>query len=294
MTHSHAPKSGENPNQRETLINPGRQVGTVKGGGPLEDREIPVYIVTAFIVFLVAVYAALMLGLFGNPNVGGPPDGLPLPPEDRMHLEQGNTSQTLPFWTTEFFITGFWGDTSYPVGNLTFAVIAGGDAVYDKVIVNLLDLDGDDNASVGDEIVVSNMTDNVNGAELFVYLDGVIVGNEDISWNVNDPLIYSAFLYWNHPVAANGTRWDTNFSVTHLAIPFDVHPRNLSFGVVGEGGEPLDDAALVFHDWREDGILTDFDRVHVLGMTEDYQRARVCMYLDGTLVAMGTVPQWIF
>ncbi len=53
-------------------------------------------------------------------------------------------------------------------------------------------------------------------------------------------------------------------------------------------------SALVFQDWREDGLLTDFDRVHVLGMTEDYQRATVCMYLDGTLVAMGTVPQWIF
>lgn len=260
----------------------------------MEDREIPVYIVTALFVVAIAFYVALMLGLFGNPNVGGPQDDLPLPPEDTMYLEQGNTTQTLPFWRTEFFVTGFWGDASYPMGNLTFAVIAGGDAVFERVVVTFLDLDGDGNASVGDAIEVSNMTDSVNGAELFVYWDGSIVGHEDISWNVNDPLIYSAFLYWNYPVAANGTRWDTNFSVTHLAIPFDVHPSNLSFGVVGEGGEPLDEAALVFYDWREDGLLTDFDRVLVLGMTEDYQRARVCMYLDGTLVAMGTVPQWIF
>jgi hypothetical protein len=143
-------------------------------------------------------------------------------------------------------------------------------------------------------IVVSNMTDDVNGAELIVYRDEVVVGRGDLAWNVNDPLIYSAFLYWNYPVEVNGTRWDTDFSVTHLAIPFPVNPANLSFQVVGEGGGTLDEATLVFYDWREDGLLSDFDRVLVLGMTEDYQRAMVCMYLDGTLVAMGTIPQWIF
>jgi hypothetical protein len=211
-----------------------------------------------------------------------------------MYLEQANTTQTLPFWTTEFFVTGFWNGGSYPLENLTFAVIAGGDAVYDDVVVTMHDLDGDGNATVGDVIMVSNMTDSVNGATLFVSRDNVIVGLEDLSWDVDDPMIYSAFLYWNYPVEANGTRWDTNFSVTHLAIPYDVHPSNLSFEVIGEGGETLDEAVTVFYDWREEGLLSDFDRVLVLGMTEDYQRARVCMYLDGTLVAMGTVPQWIF
>jgi len=51
---------------------------------------------------------------------------------------------------------------------------------------------------------------------------------------------------------------------------------------------------VVFQDWREDGLLGDFDRVHVLGMTEDYQRAWVRMYVDGILMALGTVPRWIF
>jgi hypothetical protein len=147
---------------------------------------------------------------------------------------------------------------------------------------------------VGDVVRVSNMTDGANGAFLEAYRDGTTVAREDVSWNVWDPLIYSAFLYWNYPCEPNGSRWDTNFSVTHLAIPFEVSPANLTFDVVGEDGGPLVEAVVVFEDWREEGVLSDFDRVHVLGMTEDYQRARVRMFLDGTLVAMGTVPQWIF
>jgi hypothetical protein len=169
-----------------------------------------------------------------------------------------------------------------------------GDVETKGVTVTFIDLDGDGNVSVGDVFRVSNMTDGTNGAVLEVYRDGATVAREDLSWDVDDPSIYSAFLYWNYPVEANGSRWDTNFSVTHLAIPFEVPPANLTFEVVGEDGQPLEDAAVVFEEYRDVGMLSDFDRVHVLGMTEDYQRARVRMYLDGTLVAIGTVPQWIF
>ena len=257
----------------------------------MEDREIPVYIATGGVVVGVILYVALVMGLFGNPNDG--PDGPLLLPPDTIILERGDSAQTYPTWMTEFHVTGLRGETSYPLANLTFSVVAGGDAVFEDVVVTFHDLDGDGNATPGDVIEVTNMTDDVNGADLVVHLDGEAVTSVGIGWNVNDPLIYSAFLYWNYPCEPNGSRWDTNFSVTHLRLE-GVSPSNLSFDVVGEDGGPLDEAALVFWEYREEGVLSDFDRVLVLGMTEDYQRARVRMFLDGTLVAMGTIPQWIF
>jgi hypothetical protein len=259
----------------------------------LDDRNLLVYILVCFALVAAVIYIGLVFGWIGTPRDGFP-DGPPLPPPNTIHLEQGNTTQTLPTWLTEFFVTGLQGNATYPLGNLTFAVIEGGDAIRMDVNMTLHDLDGDGNASLGDILEISNMTDDVNGAVLEVYLDDVNVAHEDIIWDTNDPLIYSAFLYWNYPVTANGSSWDTNFSVTHLGILHDVHPSNLSFDVMGGDGEPLEDALVVFEDWREDGLLSDFDRVHVLGMTEDYQRARVRMHLDGTLVAMGTIPQWIY
>jgi len=259
----------------------------------LDERNLPVYILICLVLIVAAIYAGLVFGWIGTP-LDGFPDGPPPPPPDTIDLEQGNTTQTVPRWMTEFFVTGFLGTGSYPLENLTYAVIEGDGDVRGDVVMTFQDLDGDGNVSVGDVLEVLNMTDDVNGAFLEVYLDDVNVAHEDIIWDVNDPLIYSAFLYWNYPVEANGTRWDTNFSITHLSLPFDAHPSNLSFDVLGEDGEPLEEAGVVFQDWREDGLLGDFDRVHVLGMTEDYQRARVRMYVDGILMALGTVPRWIF
>ncbi len=257
----------------------------------MDDRELTIVVVLSLVLVFSGVFVAISLGLIDTPRNGfhDGPDGQP---PDTMNLEQGNTSQTLPFWTTEFFVVGVIG--IYPLENLTFAVFDGGDDARLDVNFTFHDMDGDGNASLGDVLFISNMTDDLNGAELKVYLDEWYITGERILWNVNDPQIYSMFLYWNYPVEANTSRWDTNFSITHLSIPFDVVPSDLSFEVLGEGQEPMDDAVVVFSDWNEDGIMSDIDKVHILGMTDEYQRASVNMYLDGTLVAIGTVPQWIF
>jgi hypothetical protein len=259
----------------------------------LEDRELTVYVLTSLVLIAVGVYIGLMIGWIDTPH-GGFHDGPPLPPPNTISLEQGNTTQTYPRWMTEFLIVRIRGTTDHPLENLTFAVVEGGDAILTDLNITFHDIDDDGNASLGDMIFIANMTDDVNDSQLEVYLDDDVVARHGVSWNVNDPLIYAAFLYWNHPVKANGSRWYTNFSVTHLAMPFDVHPANLSFEVRGETGALLDEAIVTFQDWRRDGILSDFDRVHVDGMTEEYQRATVRMSIDGVLVAIGTVPQWIF
>ncbi len=259
----------------------------------MDDRELTILVVASLVLVFIAGFVAISLGLIDMPR-NGFHDGPDVIPPDTIDLEQMNTSQTLPFWTTEFLVEGIRGETVYPLDNLTFAVIEEGDAVRTDVNFTFHDMDGDGNASMGDVLLVSNMTDDLNGSDLEVYLDGTYVAGEGISWDVNDPLIYSMFLYWNYPVDANGSKWDTDFSITHLGIPFDVLPSNLSFDVLGEDLAQLEDAHVVLRDMNGDGLLSNFDRVHIFGMTEEYQRASVRMYLDGTLVAIGTVPQWIF
>ena len=257
----------------------------------MDERDLPALVAVCLVLAVLAVYAGLHLRPLEGPDG---PDGPDVPPGDAIQLEAGRTTQTYPLWTTEFTVAGFRGEPAYPLENLTIEVAREDSAPFEDVVITFQDLDADGNASLGDVVLITNMTDEVNGAVLSIYRDEERVAREGVSWDVDDPTIYSAFLYWNYPVEENGSRWDTNFSVTHLALPFDVAPADLSFDVVAGTGEPLDGATVVFEDRREAGVLDDFDRVHLLGMTGDYQRAVVRMRLDGTVVAMGTVPQWIF
>jgi hypothetical protein len=259
----------------------------------VEDKEILVLIVSCLAAVLAAgmLFPSLgLMGLFGgNPHDG--PDG---PLQDTIFLEQDDTSQAFPLWTTEFIVEGTRGETVYPVDELDFSVVGPADIEVTGLEFTYRDQDGDGFASPGDELRILNMTDDVNGADLQVFLGDDRVTIVGIWWDVNEPRIYSMFLSWVYPVEVNGSRWDTAFNVVHLHLPFDVNISDITFAVVGEGLVPIENAVVVVSDENEDGLLSDFDKVQVKGITEGYQRATVRMYLDGTTVAIGTIPQWIF
>ena len=220
-------------------------------------------------------------------------DAPPPPPNDRVRLTAGNTTQyNITLWRTEFSVSSVFARTGFGVAKLSIVTLTSGWIGLTEARVDYLDLDGDGNVTVGDKVSIVGMTDAYRGGWLVLSYNDSIIERAGISWDEGDPSIYALWLYWVHPPKANGTGWDARFVLNRAGLDGKVGHGELYYSVEDEDKTPLTGAAITFEDFDRNGRVSSPDAILVHGITADYQGATLRVFVGGTLVGFCEIPHW--
>jgi len=246
------------------------------------------------IVLGATLGSAIAIGaLLSAFNHSGFHDAPPPPPNDRVRLTAGSTTQyNITLWRTEFSVSSVFARTGFIVANLSIVTLTSGWTGLIGARVNYSDMDGDGNVTVGDKVSIVGMTDAYRGGWLVLSYNGTVLERAGISWDEGDPSVYAVWLYWVHPPKANGTGWDARFVLNRAGLDGQVAPAELSYSVEGEDGKPLTGATIVFEDFNRDGRVSSPDAILLQGITVGYQGATLRVFVGGTLVGFDEIPHW--